>query len=292
VGRTTWKDLRRLIGGGFWVTFMVLSSCQRRPRQVDFLRLLTRIEQLERMLRESEARLEEKINNLTEETLPIPYLVPDPAAQVAEDAQAVSQEPETESEPATASTIPVERELPALTATTAAEPPARNQEPAPAAVAGTMAPATGNARPAAQETKQEPTGGAVAPVSEPPPATGFNVAATYKLALDHYYKSAFDEAKQGFEQILERAPRHKLAANARYWLGEVAYSRYQFDHAVEQFQHVVDDYPKSAKLPDALLKIGKCRERQGRIEDALAIYDQVIERFPTSEAAALAKSWL
>lgn len=129
-------------------------------------------------------------------------------------------------------------------------------------------------------------------VQDLPQLTDDQVPTVYNKALADYYSDRFEEAIDGFKQVLAYQGKHELAPNAAYWLAETAYSKQNYNHAVILFQQVIDDYPSTSKDADAMLKVGKCREQLGLDEEALATYQQVIDTYPDSEAAQLARDLL
>ncbi|MDJ0837976.1 MAG: tol-pal system protein YbgF [Acidobacteriota bacterium] len=148
----------------------------------------------------------------------------------------------------------------------------------------------------------EPVEEVMEPMPEPekkednPPETlvegDFDVLTVYQKAYRDLEAMKYEEAEAGFRSITERAPEHKYAPNAMYWLGEVSYSQYNFNHAIVIFQRVLSQYPDSNKAPDALLKLAMSRDRLGQHEEAMDDYRRVIERYPETNAAKLAKTRL
>ena len=88
--------------------------------------------------------------------------------------------------------------------------------------------------------------------------------------------------------FLDAYPRHDLADNAQYWLGEVYYDQKDWARATVEFRAVIERYPKGNKVPDAMLKLGYCFAAVGQPTKARAALEQVISVYPRSQPAQLA----
>jgi tol-pal system protein YbgF len=78
----------------------------------------------------------------------------------------------------------------------------------------------------------------------------------YEKAYEAYVKHDFDEGIALFKKFLQRYPKHDLADNAQYWIGEIYYDMEDYSNAIIAFKEVVTLYEERGKAPDALLKIG------------------------------------
>lgn len=99
----------------------------------------------------------------------------------------------------------------------------------------------------------------------------------------------FDRAQQAFTAFLERYPQGKYAANAHYWLGEIALVKNELQAAGQAFATVIQDWPQHAKVADSTYKLAVVEQRLGRFERAEAMFRQVISQYPDSAAANLAR---
>lgn len=113
-------------------------------------------------------------------------------------------------------------------------------------------------------------------------ATAYEAAVAKVKAKDH------DGAVTALRAFLDAYPRHDLADNAQYWLGEVYYDAKDWARAVVEFRATVEDYPRGNKVPDALLKMGFCFAALGQDAKARAALEQVIETYPKTVPAELA----
>lgn len=114
--------------------------------------------------------------------------------------------------------------------------------------------------------------------------------ALYNEAQNLFMSGRLSEAIDGFSNFILRYPRHRLANNAQYWIGEAYYSEKNYQKALLEFKKVIDNYPNENKAPDALLKIGFSYLELNSREKALESLKTVVEKYPASEAAAKAKA--
>ena len=125
-----------------------------------------------------------------------------------------------------------------------------------------------------------------------PPATGGSAGDAPQLA----YGRAFDALKAanyplaiaGFRSFLGTYPRHELADNAQYWLGEAYYVTRDYDNALAAFARVGSEWPDSSKAADALLKVGYSQFELKRYREARESLTAVGTRFAGTDAARLA----
>ncbi len=122
-------------------------------------------------------------------------------------------------------------------------------------------------------------------------------AAQLQKAPEHLYQQGYEAMKAGeaakarelFSAFLEQHPRHNLAANARYWIGETYYSEKNFELAVLEFQEVIKNFPDKDKAPAAMLKQGMAFRELGDSKSANFIMKKLVDEYPKSEEAKTAR---
>ena len=125
-------------------------------------------------------------------------------------------------------------------------------------------------------------------------------AAQQQQTPEFQYQQAYDTMKAGdnakarelFAKFLELHPKHTLAANAHYWMGETYYSEKNFEQAILEFQEVIKNFPDTGKVPAAMLKQGMAFTELGDPKSAAYIYKKLVEEFPKTEEAKVAKEKL
>jgi len=118
------------------------------------------------------------------------------------------------------------------------------------------------------------------------PVPGGSDRDNYQAAFELLKEGRYDEARQGFESFLAAHPGHELAANAQYWLGEIAYVERDYEKALAAFGKVLDGYPGARKAPDAQLKTGYCHYELKRFDRARAALRAVVSDYAGTPAAA------
>ena len=114
----------------------------------------------------------------------------------------------------------------------------------------------------------------------------------YNDAQNLFMAGRLTESIDKFANFILHYPKHTLADNAQYWIGEAYYSQKDYQKALIEFKKVEDNYPNENKAPDALLKVGFSNMELNNKEKALEALKLVVERYPSSEAAAKAKTKL
>ena len=114
----------------------------------------------------------------------------------------------------------------------------------------------------------------------------------YEKGLTLYRAQKYKEAYNTLLDYIEKEPKGKMVANARFWLGDSLFKQREYELAILEYQKVIADYPKHDKAPAALLKQGLAFERLKDMETAKLVYKKLLEDFPNSDQAVTAKNWL
>jgi len=152
-------------------------------------------------------------------------------------------------------------------------------------------------RSAVDETNQK-----VATLSAPPPPTPVPKPATppagrevtaeklYATAMTSFRAEEHGQAVLEFTDLIDKFPKHTLAASAQYWIGEAYYRQRDFNQALSEFQKVPDLYPQSAPVAESLLKMGMCYRALHDVPRARETWEQLVKSYPKSEAATQART--
>jgi tol-pal system protein YbgF len=142
----------------------------------------------------------------------------------------------------------------------------------------------------------EPAGGVasnIAPAPQPGAGqtayalTGATAEEKYSQAFNLLSQANYDQAEVALRAFLDEYPDHRLAGNAKYWLGETYYVRGQYQEAAVTFAEGYQTYPDSSKAPDNLLKLGKSLSALGETNDACGTYGELVRRFPSAAPTIL-----
>jgi len=101
----------------------------------------------------------------------------------------------------------------------------------------------------------------------------------YEKAFSNIKDANYDTAEKEFKLFLKDFPRHPLAPNSQYWLGETYYVRGDYKEAAKTFAQGYQNFPKSSKAQDSLLKLAFSLSRMGRIDDACLSLRQLQKEF-------------
>ena len=135
-------------------------------------------------------------------------------------------------------------------------------------------------------TPSGPSGGPQTSFAPPPagptpgPTPGGNGEQLYNEAFKKLQDGDYAGAERGFKSFLASNPRHPLAGNAQYWLGETFYARRDYPSAMTAFAEGYKTYKSSAKGPDNLLKLGVTLAQMGRKQDACAMFAKFSQDYP------------
>ena len=124
--------------------------------------------------------------------------------------------------------------------------------------------------------------------AQPAPKAAGNPEQEYAAALATYRAREHGQAVIDFMDFIAKYPKHPLAGNAQYWIGEAYWAQRDYRQALVEFDKVFEHGP--AKAPDALLKIGLCHLRLNDVSRAQQAWQRVVNEYPKSESAAMARS--
>jgi tol-pal system protein YbgF len=119
-----------------------------------------------------------------------------------------------------------------------------------------------------------------------------SVGRSYDQALAKQRAGDAAGAVQGFQTFLKLYPRHELAPNAQYWLGEAYYRMGDYPNAIAAQQKLLVTYPDHLKVPDAMLILANSHSAQGETQLARRTLEDIATKHPLSEAAEKARQRL
>jgi len=164
----------------------------------------------------------------------------------------------------------------------------------PAAGADASAPAPGVVRlappPGALGTlpANPPSPGDMQTPSAPPPSmpdqppAGPDTHAQFQAAMDLLAKSQYDEARAAFRSFADTYPKDLLAAQALYWLGDIAYVQKDYPTAAHTFAEALKKYPQSARGPESMLKLGQSLIAMNQKQEGCTALAALSSRYPSA----------
>ncbi|MCO4761250.1 MAG: tol-pal system protein YbgF [Myxococcales bacterium] len=114
-------------------------------------------------------------------------------------------------------------------------------------------------------------------------------AGAYRTAKAQLDGGRLRDARTQFQRFLTKHPKHPLADNAMYWIGETWYAQALWIKAARVFHDVTRRFPLGNKVPDAMLKMALCYQKLGERNDAAKVLRELIRLYPVTPAAELAR---
>ena len=107
----------------------------------------------------------------------------------------------------------------------------------------------------------------------------------YKRGLNDLQAGNYGGARADFMVMVDKFPRHKMAGNAQYWLGETFYVQRQYKQAAQAFLAGYTTYAESSKAPDSLLKLGMTLTALGEKQTGCNAFAELDAKFPNASPA-------
>ena len=164
--------------------------------------------------------------------------------------------------------------------------------------AASMAPgSTGQPQTAAAQAPaappQAPAPAVQAPAPQATPAAGTDPAeALYAKGMQAFQARDYDKASALWGDLAKGYPKHNLASNAYFWIGEAYFQKGDWGQAALNYSNVTEKFPKSNKAPAAMLKMGMAFQKMNKKDAARFELQDLIKKFPDSVEARQAKKLL
>lgn len=113
----------------------------------------------------------------------------------------------------------------------------------------------------------------------------------YEAALNQFHMRNYRDAISRFQALAASNPRHMLASNCHYWIGESYNAMGDYRSALAAFKTVLS-YSTSYKLDDALIMSGLCYLKLGDSGTARTQFQELVSQYPQSEYAPKAMRYL
>lgn len=156
--------------------------------------------------------------------------------------------------------------------------------------------AGGGSAPAAGASPTPTAGGPASPATSGSPihsaAAAPSADTLYSNGYRDYTGGKYDLARQEFLDYLKYYGQTDLAANAQFYLGEIAYAQGKYDQAVTEYDKMFSSYPKSFKLAPAHFRKGMALIELGQKTAGVRELRDVIKRFPGTEEERRARAKL
>lgn len=99
-------------------------------------------------------------------------------------------------------------------------------------------------------------------------------------------------ARQLYAELLQKWPKHELAADAEFALAEAYHAESKCEDALSHYGTVLKAHPKFSRAPDALLHASECFRKLKMTDASRDALEELVKSHPKSEAAKTAKARL
>jgi tol-pal system protein YbgF len=93
--------------------------------------------------------------------------------------------------------------------------------------------------------------------TEPNQMASLDTRPQFESALNLLAKAQYEEASAAFRSFADTYPNDDLAAQAVYWVGDIAYVQRDYTGAARAFAEELKKYPTSTRAPESMLKLGQ-----------------------------------
>jgi len=114
----------------------------------------------------------------------------------------------------------------------------------------------------------------------------------YSNAVRDMTSGHYTLSHQEFSDYLKHFPEGPFAANAQFYLGEIAYAQSHYDTAISAYDRVILNYPRSSKVAPSMLEKGRALIQTHKTASAAREFRELIRRFPGTNEARKAEEAL
>jgi tol-pal system protein YbgF len=111
----------------------------------------------------------------------------------------------------------------------------------------------------------------------------------YDDAQIDFKEKRYVDARQKFEKFSKDFPKHALAPNSYFWLGESYYADKKYEDAILAYEAFLKKYPNHEKTRGAMLKQAFAFVEIGDKKTGKVLLEKVMEKYPNSREADLAE---
>jgi tol-pal system protein YbgF len=124
---------------------------------------------------------------------------------------------------------------------------------------------------------QIPSGSAL-PVPAPRPPDS---KTEFDAAMNLLSRAQYDPASSAFRKFADTHPDEDRAPDALYWAGDIAYStKKDYPEAARDFAELLKKYPKAQRAPDSMLKLGLALFELGQMKEGCAALAALPAKYP------------
>lgn len=106
----------------------------------------------------------------------------------------------------------------------------------------------------------------------------------YDAAMGLLARAQYDEARAAFGAFVTAHPQDDLAAQALYWVGNIAYVQKDYAGAAKAFLSVLKSYAKSPRAPESMFKLGQTLIALGQTKEGCQTLGALKKKYPKTPA--------
>jgi tol-pal system protein YbgF len=114
----------------------------------------------------------------------------------------------------------------------------------------------------------------------------------YKEAYNAFNEKKYKESRKKMQDFLGKYPKHNLAGNAIFWIGETYYMEKSYEDAILAYEDVLQKHKDNPKVPSAMLKQAYAFLKISDKKAAKAILNDLIKKYPKDKMASTARDKL
>jgi tol-pal system protein YbgF len=125
----------------------------------------------------------------------------------------------------------------------------------------------------------------------PAPAAKSDAKGEFDAAMNLLSRAQYDKASEAFRSFADAHPDEDRAADALYWTGDIAYSAMKdYPEAARDFAELLKKYPKAQRAPEGMLKLGLSLFELGQMKEGCAALAALPAKYPESTAAVATRA--
>ncbi len=109
----------------------------------------------------------------------------------------------------------------------------------------------------------------------------------FLVGVAEYLQANYDEARDLFEELVEKFPQHKEASQSAYYACRCFYLNNQLDEGIAAYQNYIKDYSPEVgdNYDKAYVDLATLYRKKGELEASNKTVDEFIAKFPNSKQA-------
>jgi tol-pal system protein YbgF len=124
------------------------------------------------------------------------------------------------------------------------------------------------------------------PTDTPLPQPSPDPKRDFDAAMNLLSRAQYDQASQAFRSFAEAHPDDDRASAALYWTGDIAYSaKKDYPEAARDFAELLKKYPKAQRAPEGMLKLGLSLFELNQMKEGCSALAALPAKYPGANAA-------